>query len=107
MLDRLAHELHNRGELASTYDDLGFAERLIRIYRETGRDHSRYFDPSLLTSGVTPDTPFWARPSVFRDVILMHKHTIHGSLPKRHRPCVEEFYNQFDCRFAYQDACRP
>ena len=35
-----------------------FAERLIRIYRDTGRDHSRYFDPSLMTSGVTPETPF-------------------------------------------------
>ena len=66
VLDRLARELHARDELASTYADLAFAERLIRIYRETGRDHSRYFDPSLMISGVTPDTPFWAGPAVFR-----------------------------------------
>ena len=71
VLDRLAHELRDRDELASTYDDLQFAERLIRIYRETGRDHSRYFDPSLMTSGVTPDTPFWAGPAVFR--IITHE----------------------------------
>ena len=68
VLDRLARELHARGELASTYADLAFAERLIRIYRDTGRDHSRYFDPSLMTSGVTPETPFWAGPAVF-DII--------------------------------------
>ena len=37
VLDRLAHELHARGELASTYNDLQFAERLIRIYRESRR----------------------------------------------------------------------
>ncbi|MDE0449250.1 MAG: phytanoyl-CoA dioxygenase family protein [Spirochaetaceae bacterium] len=71
VLDRLAHELRDRGEIASTHADLGFAERLIRIYRESGRDHSRYFDPSLLTRGVTPDTPFWAGPAVFR--IITHE----------------------------------
>ena len=74
VLDRLAHELRDRDELASTYDDLQFAERLIRIYRETGRDHSRYFDPSLMTSGVTPDTPFWAGPAVFR--IITHERVL-------------------------------
>ena len=74
VLDRLAHELRDRGELASTYHDLQFAERLIRIYRETGRDYSRYFDPSLMTSGVTPDTPFWAGPAVFR--IITHERVL-------------------------------
>ena len=65
VLDRLSHELHARGEIASTCEDLEFAERLIRIYRETGRDHSRYFDPSLVTSGVTAETPFWAGPVLY------------------------------------------
>ena len=74
VLDRLARELHARGELASTYADLAFAERLIRIYRDTGRDHSRYFDPSLMTSGVTPETPFWAGPAVFR--IITHERVL-------------------------------
>ena len=31
VLDRLAHELQDRGEIASTYEDLEFGERLIRI----------------------------------------------------------------------------
>ena len=31
VLDRLAHELQDRGEIASTYADLEFGERLIRI----------------------------------------------------------------------------
>ena len=74
VLDRLTHELHARGEIASTYADLGFAERLIRIYRESGRDHSRYFDPSLVTSGVTAETPFWAGPAVFR--IITHERVL-------------------------------
>ena len=74
VLDRLAHELHARGEIASTCDDLEFAERLIRIYRETGRDYSRYFDPSLVTSGVTAETPFWAGPAVFR--IITHERVL-------------------------------
>ena len=74
VLDRLARELHARGELASTYADLAFAERLIRIYRDTGRDHSRYFDPSLMTSGVTPDTPYWAGPAVFH--IITHERVL-------------------------------
>jgi hypothetical protein len=74
VLDRLAHELHGRGEIASTYDDLEFSERLIHIYRESGRDHSRYFDPSLVTSGVTPETPFWAGPAVFR--IITHERVL-------------------------------
>ena len=52
VLDRLANDLHNRGEIACTHAGLGFAERLIRIYRETGPDHSRHFDPSLVTRGV-------------------------------------------------------
>ena len=74
VLDRLAHELCGCGELASTYADFQFAERLIRIYRETGRDHSRYFDPSLMTSGVTPDTPYWAGPAVFH--IITHERVL-------------------------------
>ena len=74
VLERLAHELRDRGGLASTYHDLQFAERLIRIYRETGRDHSRYFNPSLMTSGVTPDAPFWAGPAGFR--IITHERVL-------------------------------
>lgn len=66
VLDRLANELFDRGEISSTYRNLGFGDRMIRIYQESGRDHSRYFDPSLPTGGVTTNTPFWAGPAAFR-----------------------------------------
>ena len=74
VLDRLAHELQDRGEIASTYEDLEFGERLIRIYQDSGRDHSRYFDPSLTGSGVRSDSPFWAGPAVFR--IITHERVL-------------------------------
>jgi len=47
VLDRLANELYDRGEIDSTFDDLPFGERMIRVYQESGRDHARYFDCSL------------------------------------------------------------
>ncbi len=74
VLDRLAHELRDRGEIASTYHELEFGDRMVRIYQETGRDHSRYFDPSLPMRGVTTDTPLWAGPAVFR--ILTHERVL-------------------------------
>ena len=59
--DDLGEDYHDRQRQEQpTCDDLEFAERLIRIYRETGRDHSRYFDPSLVTSGV------WTAPPRYR-----------------------------------------
>ena len=66
VLDRLAHELHDRGEIACPYDELEFGERMVRVYQESGRDHSRYFDFSLPGSGVTPDSHLWVGPAVFR-----------------------------------------
>ncbi len=66
VLDRLANELFDRGEISSIYSNLDFGDRMIRIYQESGRDHSRYFDPSLPTGGVTTETPFWAGPAAFR-----------------------------------------
>ena len=64
VLDRLAQELRAGGEIATDYAELPFGERLTRIYAETGRSHSQYFDPSLPFSGVTEHTPFWAGPAV-------------------------------------------
>ena len=74
VLDRLAHELRDRGEIDSTYDDLPFGDRMIRIYQETGRDHARYFDCSLPNRGVTPDTHMWLGPAVFN--ILRHERVL-------------------------------
>jgi len=66
VLDRLATELHANGEISSTYADLPFSQRLIEIYKESGKVHAQYFDFSLPQGNVQPDTPFWAGPSVFR-----------------------------------------
>ena len=65
VLDRVAGELYERGEIAATYAELGFDERLIRIYRETRRDFASHFDLSL-GSDITLDTPLWVGPAVFR-----------------------------------------
>ena len=74
VLDRLAHELRDRGEIASTYDDLAFSDRMIRVYQETGRDHASYFDCCLPSRGTTLDTPMWLGPAVFN--ILRHERVL-------------------------------
>lgn len=66
VLDRLAQDLVASGQITSTYADLTFGERLIRIYQESGKVHAQYFDFSLPQGGVIPDTPMWVGPAVFR-----------------------------------------
>jgi phytanoyl-CoA hydroxylase len=66
VLDRLADELHERGEIQSTYAELPFGERLIQIYKESGKVHAQYFDFSLPQANVQEDTPMWVGPAVFR-----------------------------------------
>ena len=65
VLDRLAKELFENGEISSTYSDLLFSERLTKIYAEGGKHHNRYFDFSLPQEGVTLNTPMWHGPAVF------------------------------------------
>ena len=74
VLDRLANELHDRGDIASTYDDLDFSDRMVRIYRETGRDFAGHFDCCLPSRGTTLDTPMWLGPAVFD--ILRHERVL-------------------------------
>ena len=62
VLDSLAKELFASGEISSTYDELPFGERVTRIYAESGRAHSQYFDFSLPFTDVREDTPFWFGP---------------------------------------------
>lgn len=66
VLDRLATELHEQGRIASTYAELPFGPRLIRLCAESGQVHAQYFDFSLPQQGIKPDTPFWAGPAVFQ-----------------------------------------
>ena len=63
VLDRLARELFDKGDISSTYDDLPFGERVIRIYEESQAVHNQYFDFSLPQKDVKKDTPFWAGPA--------------------------------------------
>lgn len=66
VLDRLVHRLHADGEITSTYDGLGFEERLIHIYRESGRAHDQALDFAIPPAPIPANTPFWTGPAVFR-----------------------------------------
>ena len=65
VLDNLARQLHEEGAIGSTYAGMGFGERLTRVYQESGRVHSQFFDFSLPQKNITYDTPMWHGPAVF------------------------------------------
>lgn len=65
VLEELAVTLHQRGEISSTFADLPFGQRLIRITRERGRSVSQHFDISLPQTGVRADTPMHVGPACF------------------------------------------
>lgn len=65
VLDRLAQELFDAGQISSTYAELPFSERLTKVYAESGTVHAQYFDFSLPQVGVAHDTPHWTGPAVF------------------------------------------
>ncbi len=66
VLDSLAQELFAAGEISSTYEELSFGERLIRIYAESGRTHNQHFEFTLPFSNVREDTPLWCGPAVLK-----------------------------------------
>ena len=57
VLDSLAQNLYEAGKIPSTYSDLPFGERVIRIYDDTGELHAQYFDFALPQGNVRHDTP--------------------------------------------------
>ena len=65
VLDGIARALHAEGAIRSTYDDLSFADRLIRVCEESGRNFPQHFDIALPQSGVAHDTPLHVGPAVF------------------------------------------
>ncbi len=65
LLDRLVDDLIARSELSQTHADLGFRERMTKVYAETGRTFEQYFNLSLPIVGVTEETPFWTGPAIF------------------------------------------
>jgi phytanoyl-CoA hydroxylase len=66
VLNQLANDLYSRGQISSTYADLPFSQRLIEVYKESGKVHAQYFDFSLHGANVTDETPFWVGPAVFK-----------------------------------------
>lgn len=65
VLDTLAQALYAQGQISSTYAELPFSQRLIEIYKESGKVHAQYFDFSLHGGAVTDETQFWVGPEVF------------------------------------------
>ena len=65
VLNRLARTLHAEGKIESTYEDLDFSERLIRISEETREIYTRHFDFTLPQGNIKPDSPIWTGPAIF------------------------------------------
>jgi phytanoyl-CoA hydroxylase len=65
VLNRLAEDLYEQGQITSLYEEIPFGERLIRIYQESGKVHAQYFDFSLPQGHVKHDTPMWVGKAVF------------------------------------------
>jgi hypothetical protein len=65
VLDELAEGLVEEGKLASTHAHLPFADRLVAICEESGKNFPQEFDFSLPQSGIRTDTPIHVGPAVF------------------------------------------
>jgi phytanoyl-CoA hydroxylase len=65
LLDEQCRAMHAEGKLRSTYAELPFGERMIRLYAETGTVFAQPFDISLPQSGVKADTPIHLGPAIF------------------------------------------
>ena len=65
VLDGIAASLYAEGTIRSTYAELPFAERLIQLCAESGRNFPQHFDISLPQAGIQPDTPIHVGPAVF------------------------------------------
>ena len=65
VLDGIAGSLAGEGVVSSTHRDSPFAERLIQICIESGRNFPQEFDISLPQTGVHRETPLHVGPAVF------------------------------------------
>ena len=65
VLDGIAQSLYGEGAISSTYRELSFLDRLIRVCEESGRNFPQHFDISLPQSGIRHDTPIHVGPAVF------------------------------------------
>ncbi|HVX45381.1 MAG TPA: phytanoyl-CoA dioxygenase family protein [Mycobacteriales bacterium] len=65
VLDQLAGKLLAGGEVTSTYAELPFGPRLIRLTRECGHSLSQHFDLALPNGGIRSETPIHISAAVF------------------------------------------
>ncbi len=65
VLDGIARDLFAEGILASTYDDLPFDQRLIRVCDESGQIFAQNFDISLPQKAIGADAPMHTGAAVF------------------------------------------
>ncbi len=66
VLEGIAEELCREGRIQSTHRDLPFADRLVKICIESGKNFFQEFDISLPQTGVQHNTPIHVGPAVFR-----------------------------------------
>jgi hypothetical protein len=66
LLDDIATRMFLDGVLTDPHRELPFADRLVQVCAESGRNFPERFDFSLPQSGVTMDTPIHVGPAVFR-----------------------------------------
>jgi phytanoyl-CoA hydroxylase len=64
-LDDLARQWHGEGKISSTYRNLPFNRRFMKIVAEACQPWSQYFDISLPQKDVTADTPIHLSEAVF------------------------------------------
>jgi hypothetical protein len=65
ILDEIAEECIAEGVLSSRYESLPFAERLMAICRDSGRNFPQRFDIALPQKNIQSDTPFYTGPGIF------------------------------------------
>lgn len=65
LLDTLCSRWYDEGRLSSTYADLPFGQRLIKVFAESGQAYYQHFDIALPGVGVTEETPIHTGPAVF------------------------------------------
>lgn len=65
VLDRLADGWLAEGRLTSTYNELSFCERLLKIVIEAEPVYDQHFDISLPQADIAKDTPMHHGPAVF------------------------------------------
>ena len=71
VLEGLLRDLKAAGEIPSTWPELSFAEKIVRLHETTGKIYHQHFDFALPPrAGIPAETPICLAPSIFR--LLTH-----------------------------------